>query len=96
MAASFALSGADRLSRAVASAVSVSPLAVAGWSKSPDEGLLFAFSAWLVQTLVQTAAGIAASPCRLSLGTTSPQIVALRVEGSNPFSHPLETSTNDQ
>jgi hypothetical protein len=73
IATSLALSAAESFASAAASA-----------NRAPS----FAFSALLVQTLVQTAEVVDASPVPASLTFGDSLIVDLGVAGSNPASHP--------
>ena len=59
-------------------------------SSASSAGHSFILFSSLVQTLVQTELCSGVSSCGPSLRTVSSQIVALRVEGSNPFSHPSQ------
>ena len=92
IAASRARSAGERVSRAAASSASPAPgEAAAEAVPSPSVPWwasvvpAFAFSAWLVQTLVQTAGGVDASSLPASLASLVPLLDKLGVGGSSPL-----------
>ncbi len=88
MAASRARSAGESVSRAAASFASGSPGPVPSLGPlcPASEGMAFAVSLSLVQTLVQTAEGVGASPLSVSLTTATLTLPKLDVAGSNPVS----------